>query len=180
MGQQKLGKNCLFWQDRRFFTLTVSFPYPILALVRRFRVFRGAVRRVTTAFGKNMQICGTGIDLVEVERVRELLDRYGDRFKRRVFTQKEIEYCERYRYSEENYACRFAAKEAALKALGIGKSRGVAWTEVEVTRLPGQAPQIALHGRAKEIAEKQGIIRMHVALTHERTLAQALVIAETT
>ena len=126
-----------------------------------------------------MRVFGIGTDLVDVERIRQSLERYGERFKNRVFTEKEIAYCERYRYSQENYACRFAAKEATLKALGIGKSRGVAWREVEVTRAPGQAPRIVLHGKAAEIADGLGVCRVHLALSHERNLAQAVVTAET-
>lgn len=125
-----------------------------------------------------MRVFGIGLDLVEVQRVRRSLDVYGNRFKRRVFTEKEIAYCERYRYSFQNYASRFAAKEATLKALGIGKSRGVAWKDVEVTRNPGEAPRVILHGRAAQIAEKLGVVRLHLSLTHERDMAQAFVIAE--
>ncbi|HNT34024.1 MAG TPA: holo-ACP synthase [bacterium] len=125
-----------------------------------------------------MRIAGVGLDLVDVERVRNCLERYGERFKGRVFTEKEVAYCDRYRYSYENYASRFAAKEATLKALGIGKSRGVAWTDVEVTRNPGEAPKILLHGKAAEIAENLAIVRLHVSLAHERDIAQAIVIAE--
>ena len=125
-----------------------------------------------------MQVSGLGIDIVEISRIKKSIDKYGDRFKRRVFTEKEIAYCERYRYSHENYASRFAAKEALLKALGTGKSRGIAWTDIEVVRLPGKAPEMVLHGRAAEIARELGVKSIKVALTHEREIAQATVIVQ--
>lgn len=125
-----------------------------------------------------MAIYGIGQDLVDVRRIQESLQRYGDRFKKRVFTEKEVAYCERYRYSHENYATRFAAKEAVLKALGTGKARGIAWTDVEIVRQPGNRPEIVLHGKAAEIAKQRGVNKLHVTLGHEREFAQAIVIAE--
>ena len=107
------------------------------------------------------------------------IDRFGDRFLRRVYTPGEIAYCMRkQKTSGESLAARFAAKEAAAKALGTGISRGVSWLEMEVIRFPGHAPQIHLHGRAAERAERLGVRHSSVSLTHSRTEALAIVILE--
>lgn len=116
----------------------------------------------------------TGVDLIEIERIGEVFERYGDRFLNRCFTEGEQKYA---RGRAPQLASRFAAKEAVMKALGTGV-RGVAWTEVEVVRLPGQAPEIVLHRRAKTRAERMGIIRIAVSLSHSRDFAIASVVAE--
>ncbi len=124
-------------------------------------------------------VIGIGTDLIEVERITRSLERFGEQFLRRVYTAGEIAYCQaRKKSSSESFAARFAAKEAGAKALGTGISRGVGWQELEVTRRPGQAPQIRLHGRAAEIAAALGIQRLSLSLTHTRGLAMAVVIAE--
>lgn len=124
-------------------------------------------------------IVGLGTDLTEIARIQASLERYGDAFLQRVYTAGEIAYCQaRKKTAGQSFAARFAAKEAGAKALGTGISRGVSWRELEVVRRPGEAPQLHLHGRAAEIAERLGITRLTLSLTHTSTLALAVVAAE--
>ena len=128
-----------------------------------------------------MDILGTGIDTIEVERIKRALERSatGERFRARVFTEGEIAYCEsRGRARYQSYAARFAAKEAAMKALGTGWNRNVGWHEIEVRRERGRAPQIVLSGKAAEFAGRRKVKRFHVSLTHSAEQAIAHVIAE--
>jgi holo-[acyl-carrier protein] synthase len=125
-------------------------------------------------------IVGIGVDLAEVDRIRDALERpsTGKRFKSRVFTAGEQAYCERRRGKYESYAARFAAKEATMKALGRGWSREVSWIEIEVTRERGGRPMIRLHGRTAAYAGTLGIRRISLALTHTAETAMAEVVAE--
>jgi holo-[acyl-carrier protein] synthase len=121
-----------------------------------------------------MNPTGIGIDLVEVPRLRELLERHGQRFKERTFTAGEIAYCDACADPAMHYAARFAAKEAAAKALGTGLwAEGVVWTDIEVVREASGKPQIVLHGAAKQHAADANCL---VSLTHTRDLAMAQVI----
>jgi holo-[acyl-carrier protein] synthase len=122
-----------------------------------------------------VQIIGVGLDATEIARVAEMIDRYGDRFLRRVFTDGEIAYCQRKRDFASSYAARFAAKEAAMKALGTGHSRGVYWTGIEVVRRHGP-PHLAFHGGADERFKAMGGTSSLLTLTHSRDLAIAHVI----
>src|ERR1700752_556918 len=115
-------------------------------------------------------IVGTGIDIAEVPRIREAIERHGERFLQRVFTEGEIQYCESKANRIERFAARFAAKEAGMKALGTGWNFGVRWRDVEVCRQPGGRPTIAFHGKAAEFAAKLGVA--HVALSLSHTEAQ--------
>ena len=123
-------------------------------------------------------IVGSGIDLVEIARIRQSMERFGSRFLERVFTGSEQAYCLRKRNAAESLAARFAAKEAAAKALGTGISRGVNWLEIEVIREPGGRPSIRFRGRAAEIAEQMGVAQVALSLTHTASLAMASVILE--
>ena len=123
-------------------------------------------------------ILGTGVDIAEVTRVRETIERFGDRFLRRIFTEGEVRYCERRARRFESYAARFAAKEAGMKALGTGWSRGVRWRDIEVVRLKGQRPTIQFHGVAADIAAKLGTKNIALSLTHTSEEALAHVILE--
>ena len=114
-----------------------------------------------------------GVDIIEIPRVRLVFEKYGQRFLDRVFTADEIAYC---RGRASNLAARFAAKEAAMKALGTG-IRGVAWKDIEVVRQESGAPSIQLHGRAKNRAQRLGIQEMALSLSHSREYAVASVIA---
>ena len=121
-----------------------------------------------------MNIIGIGLDATELPRVAQLLQRYGDRFLRRVFTEGEITYCTRRRDPVPHLAGRFAVKEAAMKALGTGRSRGVLWKDIEVVRVGGP-PQLRLHGGAARRADSLLVRRSLVTITHSETLALAQV-----
>ena len=123
-------------------------------------------------------IVGTGIDLVEVERIERVLSLYGRRFVQRVFTPEEIAYCERHRNRAERYAARFAAKEAGMKALGTGWRRGIRWRDLEVGRRPGGRPTLGFSGVAAQLASGLGVRRVALSLTHTATQAVAQVILE--
>jgi holo-[acyl-carrier protein] synthase len=123
-------------------------------------------------------IVGTGIDIAEVDRIEQTIARFGGRFKERVFTADEIRYCESKANKAERYAARFAAKEAGMKAIGTGWSRGVTWRDIEVRRLPGGRPTVVFHGKAGEIFAKLGGVRAHLSITHTKDSAMAYVILE--
>jgi holo-[acyl-carrier protein] synthase len=123
-------------------------------------------------------IVGSGIDLVEIDRIQRSIDRYGDRFLKRVYTQAEQDYCLRKRNSAESFAARFAAKEAGAKALGTGIGFGVNWREIEVVREPSGRPTIRFHGRAAEISRHLGAVHAALSLTHTNQLAAASVVLE--
>ena len=123
-------------------------------------------------------IIGIGIDLVENARIRGSLERFGDRFLSRIYTEGEREYCKKCANPEIHFAARFAAKEAAFKALGTGWAAGVKWKDVEVNRLPSGKPELHLHGEALAIATLQGATRFHVSLTHDQSISSAVVILE--
>ena len=123
-------------------------------------------------------IVGTGIDIAEVPRIGESIERFGERFLRRVFTEEEIRYCDSKANRVERYAARFAAKEAAMKALGTGWNRGVRWRDVEVFRQPGSRPTIKFHGRAAEFAHKLGAKNIALSISHTPEHAIANVILE--
>ena len=123
-------------------------------------------------------IVGTGVDIAEVPRIHASIQRFGERFLHRVFTDAEIHYCDSKVNRAERYAARFAAKEAALKAIGTGLRMGISWREVEVTRLPGGRPTITFHGVAAGFASKLGTRRAHLSLSHTKEHAIAYVILE--
>lgn len=121
---------------------------------------------------------GHGIDITEVDRIAQMLERHGERFTRRVFTAAERRYCEANpRRRAEHYAARFAAKEAVLKAIGTGWRAGIAWTDIQVTRGDNGEPSLQICGQVRRIADIMGIDRWLVSLTHTATVAQASVIA---
>jgi holo-[acyl-carrier protein] synthase len=111
-------------------------------------------------------LVGTGIDIVEIGRIAQSIERFGDRFLEKVFTQGEIAFCRRKKNFAESFAARFAAKEAGAKALGTGIQHGVTWKELEVRRLTG---------RALEIANRLGVTHVSLSLTHTAALAMASV-----
>jgi len=123
-------------------------------------------------------IVGTGIDIAEVPRIRQSIERFGERFLQRVFTEGEIRYCESKANRFERYAARFAAKEAGMKALGTGWNFGVRWRDLEVARKPGGRPTLLLHGKAAEFAAKLGATNIALSLTHTPQEAMAQVILE--
>ncbi len=127
-----------------------------------------------------MTVRGIGVDLVQIPRMRDVVDRWQERFLNRVFTAGEIAYCRARRDPIPHFAARFAAKEAGLKALGTGLSMGVNWRELEVRRERGQAPTLVLHGRSRAIGEARGGQRVLLSLTHEGeyACAQAMLIGD--
>ena len=116
----------------------------------------------------------TGVDIIEIPRIKKTLDRYGERFLKRIFTPDEIAYC---RGRSPNLAGRFAAKEATMKALGTGV-RGVGWKDVEVIRAGSGAPSVKLHGRAKARAEMLKVSELSLSISHSREFAVAFVVAQ--
>lgn len=122
-------------------------------------------------------IVGTGIDICEVHRIREAMERHT-RFRDRVFTDREIAYAESKANRYERYAARFAAKEAGMKALGTGWRGGLGWRDLEVTNLRSGRPTLAFHGVAAQIAEKLGARNIALSLTHTAHQAMAFVILE--
>jgi len=123
-------------------------------------------------------IIGMGVDIAEVNRVRVAIERHGEVFLRRVYTTKEREYCEQFRNKYERYAGRFAAKEAAMKALGTGWRRGVRWVDLEVAREISGRPVLTLAGEAAKIAARLGVRHIAVSITHTEAQALAQVILE--
>jgi holo-[acyl-carrier protein] synthase len=123
-------------------------------------------------------IVGTGIDIVEVPRLAATLERFGERFLKRVFTAEEIRYCDSKANRAERYAARFAAKEAGLKAIGTGLRGGISWRELEVSREPGGRPMLSFHGIAATYANRLGARRFSLSLSHTAQHAIAQVILE--
>ena len=123
-------------------------------------------------------IVGLGVDITEVDRLKAAIGRRGDAFLRRVFTSAEREYCERFKNKFERYAGRFAAKEAAMKALGTGWRSGVRWQDLEIVRERSGRPTMALSGEAGKIAKRLGVKRIALSITHTETQALAQVIFE--
>jgi holo-[acyl-carrier protein] synthase len=123
-------------------------------------------------------IVGTGVDLAEVPRIQASIERFGEKFIRRIYTPREIAYVERKANRFERYAARFAAKEAGMKAIGTGWRRGVTWQDFEVANLPSGKPTLLLHGVAAKFAERLAVKNVSLSLTHTRDLGMAHVILE--
>ena len=123
-------------------------------------------------------IVGLGLDIAEIDRIEAAITRHGAPFLERLFTPDEIAYCERFKNRYERYAGRFAVKEAAMKALGTGWSRGVRWRDIEVVREPSGKPGLRLGGVAREFADRLGVKQISVTITHSGNLALAQVIFE--
>ncbi len=124
-----------------------------------------------------MSVIALGLDLVEVARIRDLLERHGERFKERTFSAGERAYCDKNADPAIHYAARFAAKEAVAKALGTGFADGVSWSDIEVLRADNGQPSVALHAGAAQRAAELGIGHLLLTLTHTRDTAAASVVA---
>ena len=122
---------------------------------------------------------GIGVDIEEVARIREAVERHGRRFVDRIFSPAEIAYVERKANRYERYAARFAAKEAGMKAIGTGWRRGVRWLDFEVANLPSGRPTLRIHGAAAKIAEELGVRNIALSITHTSQQGMAIVILET-
>ena len=118
------------------------------------------------------------MDIAETSRIERGLERHGERFTRRIFTPNEITYCEKFKNRAERYAARFAAKEAAFKALGTGWREGIRWLDVEVTHQPSGKPELLLTGRAQELARELNVARMSISISHSDRYVVAQVIFE--
>lgn len=123
-------------------------------------------------------IYGIGLDLVEVARIEESLQRFGERFQKRVFTELERAYCNALPHPPLHFAARFAAKEAFLKALGTGLSNAISWKDVGIENLSSGKPELRVIGRALELATERGIEQMHVSLSHTHGHAAAVIVLE--
>ena len=123
-------------------------------------------------------IVGMGVDVVDLERIRQALERTGERFVRRIYTPAEEEYCRRHRDPIPHFAVRFAAKEALFKALGTGWAKGVQWRDVEVDRSGGGAPRLLLRDEAHKHSLALGTTVVHCTLSHSEHSAVAVVILE--
>lgn len=122
-------------------------------------------------------IVGVGIDVVDVSRIEALLERYAERFQHRVFTREEIRCCMARSNPSQHFAARFAAKEAAAKALGTGFGRGIRLRDIEVAAVQG-VPRVLFHNKARQCADGLGVSAVHVSISHERLTAAAVVILE--
>jgi holo-[acyl-carrier protein] synthase len=125
-----------------------------------------------------MAIVGTGIDIVECLRIAQMIERHGELFITRVYTDAEIEYCTARKAATQHYSGRWAAKEAVLKALGTGWRRGISWRDIEIRNDRKGAPTVNLRAGARDVMEKAGIRRLHVSISHCRSFAVAHVVAE--
>jgi holo-[acyl-carrier protein] synthase len=123
-------------------------------------------------------IVGLGVDIAEISRITAAIERRGQAFLRRIFTVREIAYCESHRNKFERYAARFAAKEAAMKALGTGWRRGVRWVDIEVVRSPSGKPSLELRGATRAIADRLGVKNISLSITHSGDIALSQVIFE--
>jgi holo-[acyl-carrier protein] synthase len=123
-------------------------------------------------------IVGMGIDVAEVKRIAAVIESQKERFLQRVYTPDEVAYCQQFKNRYERFAGRFAAKEAAMKALGTGWSRGVRWVDLEVVRHPSGRPTLTLKGEAKKIADALGVKSIAISITHTSEQAIAQVIFE--
>jgi len=123
-------------------------------------------------------VLGVGTDLAEVPRIRHSIERYGERFLNRIYTDGERAYASSKGNAAERYAARFAAKEAAMKAIGTGWRRGVTWKDFEVVNQTSGRPNLLLRGVARDIADQMGVKRISISLTHTAETAFAIVILE--
>lgn len=126
-----------------------------------------------------MTVEAHGVDMVSCERLREVIDRHGDRFLKRVFTPVELAYCRGKKREVEHLAGRFAAKEAVFKLLGTGWQGGICWTDVEVRNLPSGQPHVSLSGKCRQIADEQGLAKILISISHIETHAIASAIGST-
>lgn len=122
-------------------------------------------------------ILGLGTDIIEVVRIGEMIERHGELFLQRVYTEQEIRYCQRRKAAIQHYAGRWAAKEAVMKTLGTGFSKGVGFKDIEVCSRKSGAPYLQLHDGAAEIAQKLGIDDVLITISHCRAYATATAIA---
>jgi holo-[acyl-carrier protein] synthase len=124
-----------------------------------------------------MDILGIGTDIIECLRIGKMIEQHGELFLRRVYTDREIRYCQGRKHAIEHFAGRWAAKEAILKAIGTGWTRGISWTDLEVRNNAGGQPQVLVRGGAKDAAIERGIGDILVTISHCRMYATAYALA---
>ena len=124
-----------------------------------------------------MEIIGIGTDITECLRIARMIERYGELFLNRVYTSTEIRYCQSRRQATQHFTGRWAAKEAVLKALGTGWTRGISWRDIEVHNEPSGRPVVGVRGGAKDVVERLGVARLLVSISHCHTHATAYAIA---
>lgn len=124
-----------------------------------------------------MKIFGIGTDIIECVRIAKMIERHGELFLDRVYTTNEVLYCSERKAATQHYAGRWAAKEAVLKALGTGWTRGIQWTDIEVRNEPGGRPSIMLAGVARELSIEMGITEVQISISHCRSHATAYALA---
>jgi holo-[acyl-carrier protein] synthase len=124
-----------------------------------------------------MNILGIGTDITECLRIARMIERHGEQFMDRVYTDEEIRYCQNRREATQHFTGRWAAKEAVLKALGIGSRRGIAWRDIEIRNEPGGRPVVAVRGGIKDVVQRLGVAQIFVSISHCRTHATAYAIA---
>ncbi len=125
-----------------------------------------------------MSVRGIGVDICRAERIAESLKRFGERMERRLYTPDELAYCRGHKDPLPHLAARFAAKEAASKALGTGIAGGIAWTQIEVVQPGGRVPTLRFTGAALERLHAMGVTNSHLTLSHDAGLAVACVVLE--
>ena len=123
-------------------------------------------------------IFGTGIDIIEIDRIKKSIQKYSSRFEQRVFTQKEIDYCHSQADPAKHFAARFSVKEAVLKCFGTGMTGGILWKDIEVDKQELGQPVLNLHGKGQELFGKLKLKHIHISITHEKNYAVAHAIAE--
>jgi len=123
-------------------------------------------------------IFGTGIDIIEVDRIKNSIQKYSDRFKKKIFTQKEIDYCHSQADPAKHFAARFTVKEAVLNCFGTGMTGGILWKDIEVDKMNSGQPVLNLHGNGKKLFNQLNLKHIHVSITHDKTYAAAHAIAE--
>jgi holo-[acyl-carrier protein] synthase len=124
------------------------------------------------------QIIGIGTDIIECLRIAQMIERHGELFISRVYTQHEIQYCQSRKMATQHFAGRWAAKEAILKALGTGWRKGISWRDIEVRNEPGGRPVVAMRGGARDVVEQLGITQMLISISHCRSHATAYALAQ--
>ena len=125
-----------------------------------------------------MSVLGIGVDLVECARIQHSLDRFGDRFLHRVFTDGEIAYAQSMKFPARHLAARFAAKEALSKAFGTGIGKAMAWKDIDVHKKPSGEPFVVLEGGAKDLASNRGVTKVLITLSHTDNHAMAMIVLE--
>ena len=136
--------------------------------------------KIITIFLQHIRamIFGTGIDIIEIDRIKRSIRKYSNRFEQKVFTKKEVDYCNSQADPVKHFAARFSVKEAVLKCLGTGMTGGIFWKDIEVDRQESGQPILNLYGKGKDLFDQLKLKRIHISITHEKNYAVAHAIAE--